>query len=130
MTKSKCIHKNFIARSNKIIEAFINECLSKYEVTQIIETPFVANGVTFMGVTIIYNEEVIDDNDKELLKEIIKLDTISINNAISKFSIGYNRGYQLIKQLESLNIISSKEDGRKLLIDIDTANNIIDSYNN
>ena len=130
MTKSKCIHKNFIARSNKTIEDFINECLSKYEVTQIIETSFVANGVTFMGVTIIYNEEVIDDNDKELLKEIIKLDNISINNAISKFSIGYNRGYKLIKQLESLNIISSKEDGRKLLIDIDTANNIIDSYNN
>ena len=126
MIKTKCVCKTFYATDDKGIEAFINEYLDKYEVIDVKQIAYTTNDV-YINVTIIYNMEVFDKNDKELLKEIIKLDHISINNAQSKLNIGFNRASILINLLENNNIISSKEDGRKLLMDIDEANSIIDS---
>ncbi len=126
MIKTKCACKTFYATDDKGIEAFINEYLDKYEVIDVKQIAYTTNDV-YINVTIIYNMEVFDKNDKELLKEIIKLDHISINNAQSKLNIGFNRASILINLLENNNIISSKEDGRKLLVSIDEANSIIDS---
>lgn len=126
MIKTKCVCKTFYATDDKGIEAFINEYLDKYEVIDTNQISYTTNDV-YINVTIIYNMEVFDKNDKELLKEIIKLDHISINNAQSKLNIGFNRASILINLLENNNIISSKEDGRKLLMDIDEANSVIES---
>ena len=126
MIKTKCVCKTFYATDDKGIEAFINEYLDKYEVIDVKQIAYTTNDV-YINVTIIYNMEVFDKNDKELLKEIIKLDHISINNAQSKLNIGFNRASILINLLENNTIISSKEDGRKLLMDIDEANSIIES---
>lgn len=62
-----------------------------------------------------------------MLKKIIKLEHISINNVQSQLNMGFNRASYLIKILEINNSISNKEDGRKLLLDNDNANCIIDS---
>ena len=112
MIKTKCVCKTFYATDDKGIEAFINEYLDKYEVIDVKQIAYTTNDV-YINVTIIYNMEVFDKNDKELLKEIIKLDHISINNAQSKLNIGFNRASILINLLENNTIISSKEDGRK-----------------
>lgn len=116
----------FYATDDKGIAAFINEYLDKYEVIDTNQISYTTNNA-YINVTIIYNIEVFDKNDRELLKEIIKLDHISINNAQSKLNIGFNRVSILINLLENKNIISSKEDCRKLLMGIDEANSIIDS---
>ena len=125
MIKTKCVCKTFYAIDDKGIASFINEYLDKYEVIDTNQISYITNNA-YINVTIIYNIEVFDKNDKELLKEIIKLDHISINNAQSKLNIGFNRASILINLLENKNIISSKEDGRKLLMGIDEANSIID----
>ena len=130
MITIKSVSKNFNAKSCKPIDDFVNDYLAKYEVAQIIKVPLVNNNYAAMNVTIIYNEDIIDDLDKTLLKEIIELDNISINNTTNELSIGYNHAYKLIKLLEELNIISSKKDGRKLLIDTEKACEIIDNYSN
>ena len=126
MIKTKCVCKTFYATDDKGIEEFINEYLDKYEVVDTNQISYFTNNA-YINVTIIYNMEVFDKNDKELLKEIIKLDHISINNAQSKLNIGFNRASILINLLENNNIISSKEDGRKLLVSIDEANSVIES---
>ena len=126
MVKTKCVCESFYATDTKGIEKFINEYLDKYEVVDVNQIGYTTNDV-YINVTIIYKEEVFDNNDKELLKEIIKLDHISINNAQSKLNIGFNRASILISLLENNKIISSKEDGRKLLVSIDEANSIIES---
>ena len=126
MIKTKCVCKTFYAIDNKGIEAFINEFLDKYEVVDVNQIAYTTNNA-YINVIIIYNIEVFDKNDKELLKEIIKLDHISINNAQSKLNIGFNRASILISLLENNKIISNKEDGRKLLVSIDEANSIIES---
>ena len=126
MIKTKCVCKTFYATDDKGIEEFINEYLDKYEVIDTNQISYFTNNA-YINVTIIYNMEVYDKNDKELLKEIIKLDHISINNAQAKLNIGFNRASILISLLENNKIISSKEDGRKLLMDIDEANSVIES---
>ena len=126
MLKTKCVCESFYATDTEEIEKFINEYLEKYEVVDVNQIGYTTNNV-YINVTIIYKEDVFDNNDKELLKEIIKLDHISINNAQSKLNIGFNRASILISLLEDNKIISSKEDGRKLLVSIDEANSIIES---
>ena len=126
MIKTKCVCKTFYATDTKGIESFINEFLDKYEVVDVNQIAYTTNDV-YINVTIIYKEEVFDNNNKELLKEIIKLDHISINNAQSKLNIGFNRASILISILEDNKIISDKKDGRKLLMNIDEANKLIDS---
>ncbi len=126
MIKTKCVCKTFYATDDKGIEAFINEYLDKYEVIDVKQIAYTTNDV-YINVTIIYNMEVFDKNDKELLKEIIKLDHISINNVQSKLNIGFNRASILISILEDNKIISDKKDGRKLLMNIEEANKLIDS---
>ena len=126
MVKIKCVCESFYATDTKRIEKFINEYLDKYEVVDVNQIGYTTNNV-YINVTIIYKEDVFGNNDKELLKEIIKLDHISINNVQSKLNIGFNRASILISLLENNKIISSKEDGRKLLVSIDEANSIIES---
>ena len=126
MVKTKCVCKSFYAIDNKGIENFINEYLDKYEVVDVNQIAYTTNN-EYINVTIIYKECVFDNNDKELLKEIIKLDHISIIEAQNSLSIGFNRASILISILEDNKIISDKKDGRKLLMNIDEANKLIDS---
>ncbi len=126
MIKTKCVCKTFYATDDKGIEAFINEYLDKYEVIDTNQVSYTTNNA-YINVTIIYKEDVFDNNDMELLKEIIKLDHISINNVQSKLNIGFNRASILISILEDNKIISDKKDGRKLLVSIDEANSVIES---
>ena len=126
MVKTKCVCNSFYATDDKGIEKFINEYLDKYEVVDVNQIAYTTNDV-YINVTIIYKEDVFDNNDKELLKEIIKLDHISINVAQNALNIGFNRASILISILEDNKIISDKKDGRKLLMNIDDANKLIDS---
>ena len=126
MLKTKCSYKSFLCGDKKV-EEFINEHLDKYDVIDVKQSSYSNNGTSCIDIIIIYNEEVFDSSEKELLKKIIKLEHISINNVQSKLNIGFNRASYLIKILEINNIISNKEDGRKLLLDNDNANCIIDS---
>ena len=126
MVKTKCVCKSFYATDTKGIEIFINEFLDKYEVVDVNQIAYTTNDV-YINVTIIYKEEVFDNNDMELLKEIFKLDHISINEAQRALNIGFNRASILISILEDNKIISDKKDGRKLLMNIDEANKLIDS---
>ena len=126
MVKTKCVCESFYATDTEGIEKFINEYLDKYEVVDVNQIGYTTNDV-YINVTIIYKEDVFDNNDKELLKEIIKLGHISINEAQRALNIGFNRASILISLLENNKIISSKEDGRKLLVSIDEANSIIES---
>ena len=126
MIKTKCVCKTFYATDDKGIEAFINEYLDKYEVIDVKQIAYTTNDV-YINVTIIYNMEVFDKNDKELLKEIIKLDHISINAAQNALNIGFNRASILFSILEENKIISDKKDGRKLLMNLDEAIKLIDS---
>lgn len=80
-----------------------------------------------MNVFVTYSIDVVDKDDKMILKDIIKLDNISINLVTTKFCVGFNRASTLVKILESLNIISSREAGRKVLMDYEEACKIIDS---
>ena len=109
-----------------LCKSFINEYLDKYEVVDVNQTAYTTNNV-YINVTIIYKEDVFDNNDKELLKEIIKLDHISINVAQNALNIGFNRASILISILEDNKIISNKKDGRCLLMNIDDAIKLIDS---
>lgn len=126
MIKTKCVCKTFYATDTKGIESFINEFLDKYEVVDVNQIAYTTNNA-YINVTIIYKEDVFYNNDMELLKKIIKLDHISINEAQRALNIGFNRASILISLLENNKIISSKEDGRKLLVSIDEANSIIES---
>ena len=126
MVKTKCVCESFYATDTKEIERFINEFLDKYEVVDVNQIGYTTNNV-YINVTIIYKEDVFDNNEKELLKEIIKLDHISINVVQNALSIGFNRASILISILEDNKIISDKKDGRKLLMNIDDANKLIDS---
>ena len=126
MVKTKCVCKSFYATDTKGIESFINEFLDKYEVVDVNQIAYTTNNA-YINVTIIYKEDVFVNNDMELLKEIIKLDHISINEAQRALNIGFNRASILISILEDNKIISDKKDGRKLLMNIDEANKLIDS---
>ena len=126
MVKTKCVCESFYATDTKGIESFINEFLDKYEVVDVNQIAYTTNDV-YINVTIIYKEDVFHNNDMELLKEIIKLDHISINEAQRALNIGFNRASILISILEDNKIISDKKDGRKLLMNIDEANKLIDS---
>jgi len=128
MIKTKCVCKTFYATDDKGIEAFINEYLDKYEVVDTNQVSYTTNNA-YINVTIIYEEDVFDNNDMELLKEIIKLDHISINEAQNALNIGFNRASILISILEDKKIISDKKDGRKLLMNLDEAIKLIDSIN-
>lgn len=128
MVKTKCVCKSFYATDDKEIEKFINEYLDKYEVVDVNQIGYTTNNA-YINVTIIYKEDVFENNDKEQLKEIIKLDHISINEVQNALSIGFNRASILISILEDNKIISDKKDGRKLLMNIDEANKLIDSLN-
>lgn len=126
--KTKCVCKSFYATDTKGIERFINEFLDKYEVVDVNQIAYNTNN-DYINVTIIYKEDVFDNNDMELLKEIIKLDHISINEAQNALNIGFNRASILISILEDNKIISDKKDGRKLLMNLDEAIKLIDSIN-
>jgi len=128
MIKTKCVCKTFYATDDKGIEAFINEYLDKYEVVDTNQVSYTTNNA-YINVTIIYEEDVFDNNDMELLKEIIKLDHISINEAQNALNIGFNRASILISILEDNKIISDKKDGRKLLMNLEEAIKLIDSIN-
>ena len=128
MIKTKCVCKTFYATDDKGIEAFINEYLDKYEVVDTNQVSYTTNNA-YINVTIIYEEDVFDNNDMELLKEIIKLDHISINEAQNALNIGFNRASILISILEDKKIISDKKDGRKLLMNLEEAIKLIDSIN-
>ena len=127
MIKTKCVCKPFFASKFTAISEFINEYLAKYDVVDVIQIQYPVAKITMINITIIYNEDVFDNNDKELLKEIIKLDHISINNVQSKLSIGFNRASNLINILENNKIISNKENGRCLLMSIEDALKVIDT---
>lgn len=126
MLKKRCVTKSIHAWFDSGIDNFINDYLDKYDVEEIIKTPYHTNNA-YINISIIYLEKVIDEEDKKLLKEIIKLDTISINIIQTTFSIGFNRAYSLIKKLEELNILSSKKAGRKILVSQEEAIRLIDS---
>jgi len=126
MLKQRCAVKYFCDADSKQIEEFINYYLSNYNVVNIIQTPFNYTNVRDkVSVTVVYETNELDDSDIELLKKIIELPKISINNAQSALSIGFNRAYMLINMLEELDIISSKADGRKLLVSNVEASNIL-----
>ena len=128
MVKTKCVCESFYATDTKGIERFINEFLDKYEVVDVNQIAYTTNNA-YINVTIIYKEDVFVNNDMELLKEIIKLDHISINEAQSALNIRFNRASILISILEDNKIISDKKDGRKLLMNLDEAIKLIDSIN-
>lgn len=128
MLKQRCAVKYFCDADTKEIEEFINYYLSNYNVVNIIQTPFNYTKVRDkVSVTVVYETNELDDSDIELLKKIIELPKISINNVQSALSIGFNRAFMLINMLEELDIISSKEDGRKLLVSYVEAMNILDN---
>ena len=58
--------QTFYATNDKGIAAFINEYLDKYEVIDTNQISYTTNNA-YINVTIIYNIEVFDKNDKELL---------------------------------------------------------------
>ena len=126
MLKQICVVKYFCDADTKEIEEFINYYLSNYNVVNMIQTPFKYTQVRDkVSVTVVYETNELDNSDIELLKKIIELPKISINNVQSALSIGFNRAYMLINMLEELDIISSKEDGRKLLVTNEEALNIL-----
>lgn len=127
MLKTKCICKNFEIDSTSSIEEFINNCYEKYGEVNIKRTIYTVKEKVYMNVFVTYSYDTIDKEYKNILKGIIKLDTISINIVTSKFNVGFNNASMLINYLESLNIISSREDGRKVLMDYEEASKIIDS---
>ncbi len=127
MLKTKCICKNFEIDSTSSIEEFINSCYEKYGQVNIKRTIYTVNEKAYMNVFITYSYDTVDKDCKKILKGIIKLDNICINIVCSKFNVGFNQASMLINYLESLNIISSREDGRKVLMGYEEASKIIDS---
>lgn len=127
MLKTKCICKNFEIDSISSIEEFINSWYETYNEINIKRSIYTANEKAYMNVFVTYSIDVVDKDDKMILKDIIKLDNISINLVTTKFCVGFNRASTLVKILESLNIISSREAGRKVLMDYEEACKIIDS---
>lgn len=127
MLKTKCICKNFEIDSTCAIEEFINSCYEKYGEININHTIYTVNEKAYMNVFVTYSYDAGDKDDKKILKGIIKLDNICINIVSSKFNVGFNHASMLIDYLESLNIISSREDGRKVLMDYEEACKLIDS---
>lgn len=137
MTVKKCITKTILASSDKAIDEFINEYLSKYKVEQIIKTLYETNNVYF-SISIIYNEEITKccndkenlkncAEDKEMLKKIIHLNQpLSINRVQVEYQIGFNRACNLLAKLVELGITSSKEEGRKMLVSVEEAVRIIE----
>ena len=127
MVKTKCICENFEIDSTSLIEEFINSCYEKYNEINIKHTIYTVNEKAYMNVLVTYSYDTVDMDVKTILKGIIKLDNISINMVTTKFNVGFNHASILINYLESLNIISSREDGRKVLMDYEEACKIIDS---
>lgn len=127
MIIKKCVCKNFKMESTSEIEEFISQNLNTHNVTDMKQTAYTIRKTAYMNIVIIYTEEVLDDNDKVYLKEIIKFNQISINYTTCKLPVGFNRAKYLIDILGKSKIISDAASGRKLLMSVDEANKIIDS---